>query len=208
MAVWCKTATPVTVPLVLISLIIWAWEVYCMKGGGKTLEIFHDPAVLSRRLWNLQNRIAHQFNYLPSVCYIRPWATRERDRSFNIMSKVASVTGESIPISSLQRNGSDRSFLDFWQFSFHFGNVRGSCFSPVGPPQSSLRPWRANPCCTLYYPSYVQTSTLVTLHAPALNAQRLDIDPRPVIRTWKHTGAEHLCQPEIKRHSLQSLRWI
>lgn len=45
-----------------------------MKGGGKTLEIFHDPAVLSRRLWNLQNRIAHQFNYLPSVCYIRPRA--------------------------------------------------------------------------------------------------------------------------------------
>lgn len=39
-------------------------------------EIFHDPAVVSRRLWNLQNQIAHQFNYLPSVCYIRPRAER------------------------------------------------------------------------------------------------------------------------------------
>lgn len=82
--------------------------------------------------------------------YIRSCSEQSRQKagSFNIMLKVALVTGESISISA-RCNGSGRGFLHF-DSSLHFRNVKGSCFSPR-PPQSSLRPWLTNLYCAFYH---------------------------------------------------------
>ncbi len=64
--------------------------------------------------------------------YIRPCVeqSRQKVRSFNIISKVASVTGESIPVSSFHCNGSDMGLLDFDSFLFTL-EMSGEAVSPL-----------------------------------------------------------------------------
>lgn len=163
-----------------MSLIIWQRE------QKNTLLGFSWSFRMTWRLHNLQIKsLTCSFTQLFVCCwsYIRDvqWS-RRKVRSFKSMSKVASVTGESIPISSFHCNISDKASL-FWQFSLHFRNVRESCFYPPRPPWSNkksrhisfLRDFRSPP--THKHPSSPHLTT------PVHNSHWLDIDPRPVIPT-------------------------
>lgn len=68
------------------------------------------------------------------------WATYtvQRARSFNIMSRVASATGESILISSFHCNGSDMGFLDVDSFLFTL-EMSGEAVSPLWASSEQLQ---------------------------------------------------------------------